>query len=373
MARLARVEVFAPDEVAVVHVLNRTVRRCFLMGDDPLTGKNYDHRKQWLEDQLRRLAAGFGIDLLCYAIMSNHFHLVLRSRPDVVVEWDDAEVARRWLWLCPTRKDDEGNSLPPDEAELKAIRKDKSRVAELRSRLSDISWWMRLLSQNIAQRANRQDGETGKFWQARYRAERLLDETALLACAAYVDLNPIRAALAQTLEASDYTSVQHRIESLQAAVKGEAKPAVGDQSAANRAKRSSGSTREHGSPAADSYLAPLEINVRRDSAGACCNKAGQRASDKGFLAMPLPDYLQLLDWTARQIVRGKRGRTPASARPVLERLGLTEQTWCALVKDFGRLFYAVAGQPHVIDGHAGRHGEHRYKTRVQARELLAAC
>ena len=65
MARLARVEVFAPDEVAIVHVINRTVRRCFLMGEDPLTGKNYDHRKQWLEDRLRRLAAGFAGPLEC--------------------------------------------------------------------------------------------------------------------------------------------------------------------------------------------------------------------------------------------------------------------------------------------------------------------
>ena len=53
---------------------------------------------------------------------------------------------------------------------------------------------MRLLRQNIAQRANREDEELGKFWQARYRAVRLPDKTAILACAAYVDLNPIRAA-----------------------------------------------------------------------------------------------------------------------------------------------------------------------------------
>ncbi len=44
MARLARADVFAPDEVAVVHVMNRVVRRCFLLGDDPVTGTNYDHR-----------------------------------------------------------------------------------------------------------------------------------------------------------------------------------------------------------------------------------------------------------------------------------------------------------------------------------------
>ncbi len=40
MARLARVEVFGADEIAIVHVMNRTVRRCFLLGDDPFTGKH---------------------------------------------------------------------------------------------------------------------------------------------------------------------------------------------------------------------------------------------------------------------------------------------------------------------------------------------
>lgn len=191
MARLARVEIFAPDEIAIVHVMNRTVRRCFLLGNDPLTGKNFDHRKEWLECELVRLAAHFGIDLLCQAIMSNHFHLVLRSRPDVVAEWSDTEVARRWWMLCPVRKDEHGQAEAPTAADLNAFRKNKKTLETVRSRLSDISWWMRLLSQNIAQRANREDEEVGKFWQARYKAVRLLDETSVLACAAYVDLNPI--------------------------------------------------------------------------------------------------------------------------------------------------------------------------------------
>ena len=95
MARLARVEVVAADEIAIVHVMNRTVRRCFLLGDDPVSGKNFDHRKLWLDEQLIHQARHFGIDLLCQAILSNHFHLILRSRPDVVAEWDDSEVARR--------------------------------------------------------------------------------------------------------------------------------------------------------------------------------------------------------------------------------------------------------------------------------------
>ena len=95
MARMARAEVFAPDEVAVVHVMNRVVRRCYLLGNDPVSGKNYDHRKVMIENQLQRLAGAFGIDLLGFAIMSNHFHLILRSRPDVVSTWDDTDVARR--------------------------------------------------------------------------------------------------------------------------------------------------------------------------------------------------------------------------------------------------------------------------------------
>ena len=97
MARLARAEVFDPSEIAFVHVMNRVVRRCFLFGDDPISGKNFDHRKVWIEDQLRVQAACFGIDLLGLAILPNHFHLILRSRPDCVEQWDDTEIARRWL------------------------------------------------------------------------------------------------------------------------------------------------------------------------------------------------------------------------------------------------------------------------------------
>ncbi len=344
MARLSRVEIFASDEIAIVHVMNRTVRRCFLLGNDPVTGKNYDHRKQWLDDELKRLAGYFGIDLLCQAIMSNHFHLILRSRPDVVAAWDDTEVARRWLMLCPVRKNPQKEAEEPNEAELNSIRNDPAKLALIRSRLSDISWWMRLLSQNIAQRANKEDQEVGKFWQARYRAVRLLDETAILACAAYVDLNPIRAAMAETLEESDFTSVQKRIES--------------EVKLDDRAAHS------------DLHLARLPIDEQRDATGPCCHVDGSRASDKGFLPMTVAAYVDLLDWTAREIQQGKRGSTPQRMQPVFERLGISSEVWCGLVKDFGKLFYAVAGRPHEIDARRSRDGMKRYKTKRATRELM---
>lgn len=84
MARTNRSEVFSPDESAIVHVISRVVRRCFLLGDDPLTGKNYDHCKLWIEKLLQHHAMFFGIDLLCFALLSNHFHLILKSPPEIV-------------------------------------------------------------------------------------------------------------------------------------------------------------------------------------------------------------------------------------------------------------------------------------------------
>lgn len=126
MARVARKDLFDPAEVSVVHCINRCVRRCFLCGDDPLTGKNYEHRKRWLEERLEFLAGLFGIDVLGFSILSNHFHLVLRNRPDVVEEWSDTEVARRWLRLCPVRKSRTGEPGEPTAAVLDEVKAHRS-------------------------------------------------------------------------------------------------------------------------------------------------------------------------------------------------------------------------------------------------------
>ena len=345
MARTARSEVLDPFEVAIAHVIQRCVRRCYLMGNDPESGNNYDHRKQWLEDRLQRFAAYFGIDLLGFSILSNHFHLILRSRPDVVATWDDSEVARRWLMICPGRQDQHGNPCPPTAAELNTIRNDPDRLETIRRRLSDISWWMRLLSQPLAARANREENQLGRFWQGRFRAVRICDEAALLACAAYVDLNPIRAALAETLEESDYTSIQRRIESL---------PHDGTSA----------------EPARDRFLAPIPIDERRDAIGAVASRSPHRASDKGFLPMSEIEYIRLLDWTARIVVAGKSGATPADAPDVLKRLGLEVPQWTGLVRDFGRLFSLAAGLPETLAQQRTRRTQRRWHTPRGFRELF---
>ncbi len=185
MTRMVREDVFAPDEIAIVHVMNRVVRRCFLLGTDPATGINYDHRKAQMEALFQRFAALFGIDLLVYAILSNHFHTVLRSRPDVVATWSDTDVARRWLLACPDRKEKDGTAKEPTEAELNRIRCDPELLQETRMRLSDISWWMRLICQRIGMSANREDNEKGKFWNQPMSCVTPLDWMKLnLSCAA---------------------------------------------------------------------------------------------------------------------------------------------------------------------------------------------
>ncbi len=338
--RLSRAEIFDPSEIVAVHTMARTVRRCFLLGNDPFSGKNFDHRKRWIEDKLKHLAANFGIDLLAFSCLSNHFHLVLRSRPDVVGTWDDSEVARRWWTLCPQRKikrviDEQEVWIPaePTELDLNSIRNDPTKLAAVRLRLSDISWWMRLLCQYIALRANGEEGEgLGKFWQSRYKAVRILDEETLLACAAYVDLNPIRAALAESLEASDYTSVQRRIASHEQ----DASAAKGAHSCRNCSR-------------ADDFLSPISIDERNDPLRAQPSRNNKRCSDKGFLALAEAEYLTILDWLARNTVLGKRGSTPVAAPKLFDRLGIDAKTWESMVKDFGRSFKNVAGKPTSID------------------------
>ncbi len=97
MGRPNRSEQFNPDEVCIVHTIQRCVRRAYLAGLDQQSGKDFSYRREWIRRRLESLASVFGIDVLTYAVMSNHNHTILRNRPDVVAKWTDEEVAIRWL------------------------------------------------------------------------------------------------------------------------------------------------------------------------------------------------------------------------------------------------------------------------------------
>ena len=220
MARKTRGSLINPNEVTIVHAVAKTARNLFLLGEDFATRTQNSHRKAWIVDILEFQCSLMAIDLLDFCLMDNHIHQVLRSRPDVVKKWTDREVARRWLTLCPKSKkrqkvDDKVQyvPIPPKDAQIDALAKNKKRIKKIRAQLSSISWFMRLCCQKVAQRANREDGGSkGPFWKGRFHATVIEDLEYLLGCCLYVDLNAIQAAMAQGIDDYDYTSAKIRLD-----------------------------------------------------------------------------------------------------------------------------------------------------------------
>ncbi len=129
MPAYPRRDIVAHDEVGVYHCIARCVRRAFLCGVDPLSGVDHEHRKEWIRERLQQLASVFAIDVCGYAVMSNHLHVVLRGRPDLVQDWSDEEIAIRWKRLYPPRDPATGTPVEPAECDLAMIVSDCARVS----------------------------------------------------------------------------------------------------------------------------------------------------------------------------------------------------------------------------------------------------
>ncbi len=190
------------------HLFNRCVRQAWLCGEDPNTGENFDHRRGWIEHRLLALTDVFALDVYAYAVMSNHYHIVVNYCPARARDWSDEEVARRWLTVFGRRPADP-QARAAQEAGLLA---DPARLGELRRRLGDLSWYMRALNENIARRANAEEDRTGHFWEGRFESRPLADAKAAHACMVYNDLNPLRAGMVARLDAPQQTSLWHRLE-----------------------------------------------------------------------------------------------------------------------------------------------------------------
>ena len=209
----ARCETLVEEE-AIYHCISRCVRRAYLYGYDAVTGNNYDHRKRWLRNRLIFLTQIFSIEVLQCALMDNHEHTMLRTRPDLHAKLSDEEIVRRWLTLFPKRGISNDFNSSAAQCYVKNLLEDKERVEVLRERLVNISWFMKSLNEYIARKANKEDKCKGRFWEGRFKCQRLEGEGAVLACAVYIDLNPIRAKKAETPETSEYTSAFERIRAL---------------------------------------------------------------------------------------------------------------------------------------------------------------
>ncbi|MCE2459708.1 MAG: hypothetical protein J4F38_02890 [Pseudomonadales bacterium] len=205
-----RSEIVDRENGGFYHLGSRCVRRAMLCGKDPDTGRDFSHRRTWIEDRLLELADIFTVHVCTYVVMSNHYHITLNYTPQERLELADEVVARRWLQVFPPKRPDD------IEPQVGALLNDPERLAELRDRLGDLSWYMRCLNEPIARRANLEDDCTGRFWQGRFRSKDAPDERSVWACMAYDDLNPIRAGMAEQVDEQEHTSLQRRLEEAEA-------------------------------------------------------------------------------------------------------------------------------------------------------------
>ncbi len=321
------------NDTPYYHCIGRCVRRAFLCGEDPVSGKSFTHRKQCILDRLKVLTEVFAIDLCAYALMSNHYHLVLRLAPDRAQGWTDREIVERWRRIyvgpaCVTRFLD-GIQLDAAESALLA-----DCIPRWRSRLADLSWFMRCVNEYIARMANAEDGCTGRFWEGRFKSQALLDEEALLTVMSYVDLNPVRAGVAESVENSEFTSGQQRMREVVA-------PDAPNSGAARPA------------------LLPFAAALRQGN------------GDRNGIPFNLQDYLDLLDATGRALHPQKRGAIPETTPRLLTTLGLAPGEWLKSVAELHARFRLFIGSPYRLATLAEQRGWRWISGRAAARRLYS--
>ena len=294
-----RKELISITDTPYYHIVSRCVRRAFLCGFDHASQRDYEHRRSWIENRIRLLSSLFGIDICAYAVMSNHYHLVIKLAPSQIEALSAQDVITRWTTLFKgpllIQRQQKGISL--STAEQQTV---NDIIDVWRQRLCDVAWFMKCLNEPIARDANKEDNCTGHFWESRYKSQALLTEEALLSCMAYVDLNPVRANMADTPETSDYTSIKERIN-----------PTVNLKVAIQSATGN------------EQSISTMNMPIK-----ALLHFDGNTISDEQYgIPFSLEDYLSLVDSTGRIIREDKRGFIDHSLAPILERLSIDHQQW----------------------------------------------
>ncbi len=295
----ARKQLISVDATPYYHCVSRCVRQSYLCGQDTTTKKSYEHRREWIEHKIQSLTHTYCIDVCAYAVMSNHYHLVLHINREKALELTLDEVIERWSlehklpvliqrWLRKELKS------PAEKDKCLEI------IEQWRERLWSLSWFMKELNYDIACKANQEDQCSGHFWESRFKSQALLDEKALAAAMAYVDLNPVRAGMAKSPEQSDFTSIKARLKAL---------------------------------------------NDHLETAP-CLHPFIGNPTNKLMDGIPfrLIDYIELVDWTARQFRKGKA--SIAENYPlILERLNFNQDRWLEVCTALERKRSTAIGSP----------------------------
>ncbi len=331
------------------------MRRAFLAGEDRYTGKNFNHRRGWIETRIRQLADVFAIDIGGYAVMSNHYHIITRLAPERASEWTVDEVMERWcrIFTGPLLVQRYRNAAIRPQMSQPEVDKVMEIVATWRIRLSDLSWFMRILNETVARAANAEDGIHGRFWEGRFKSQALLDEQALLSALVYVDLNPIRAGIAETPETSEYTSVHARLTEAEMPHTCKAEvPATIEAPVADIVQmiQMLGETRSADITLIQPATVTRMLALADESALAKLPLAPLMPFDgtaRMETAVPFswPDYLELVDCVGRAVHPHKKGFIPAHTPKILDRLNLDMKTFISHASRFLKEFGSAVGTP----------------------------
>lgn len=329
------------EDTPYYHVVARCVRRAWLWGYDSYAGKDYSHRKAWVLHRLRQLADIFSIELCAYAIMSNHYHLVLRVDRQRMARLSHAEIVTRWTQLF---------SMPPliqrwQDGRANAAERliAEELIERWRLRLIDISWYMRCLNEHLARRANAEDECTGRFWQGRFKSQALLDEAGLLTAMAYVDLNPVRAGIAATPEESEFTSIYARLQQPR-----------------------------HASSVPPRTRQPPKVQTGHQPGPPLLAFSESADPDRSHIPMRFMEYLQLLDWTGRQRRADEREAIEQDLPPIFARLQIEPDAWLRTMRPGGNLFGRAIGRLDRLQIHARKLGQGWIRGLRAARRLQQA-
>lgn len=301
------------------HCMSRCVRQAYLCGVDAESGKDYGHRKGWIVDRIKFLSKVFSVHICTYAVMSNHYHLVLFIDNEAPTIWDRGALKARWKRLFPHRVKflEMLESYPEHEEEVEAI------YQSIRARLCDLSWFMRCLNEPIARRCNAEEKCKGRFWDGRFRSQALLDEGALITAMTYVDLNPIRAGMVETLEDADFTSIQERLD---CALK-DLRPVKAEVTPEQFEKMCKAEIEQSKQP---DDLLPLLNGCKP-------------VKDKLHIDFNLSDYILLVEETGRIIRDDKRGHISDAVLPIFQRLHIKASCWTEILERLETHFYYAIG------------------------------
>ncbi|MCP4307918.1 MAG: transposase [bacterium] len=324
------------DDTPWYHCVSRCVRRAFLCGEDAFSGMNFDHRRGWIAERMKQLSGIFAIDVAAYAIMSNHHHVVVRVDRKRALGWPLDEVLERWTRLFSgpllvTRylSEERGQMTGAEIAKVQELGE------AYRARLHDLSWFMRTLNEHIARQANAEDGVKGRFWEGRFKSQALLDEKALLAAMAYVDLNPVRAGIAESPEGSDYTSIQERVSGVTPKAESEVL------------------AQEH-PPAPEPQIPALNgqtLQVEKETRllpQAALMPFDATSQTPWAIPFAFEDYLELVDWTGRVMRSDKRGQIPWDYPRILGRLGIDPERFIGYSERLLQVFGTAVGAPAAM-------------------------